>query len=290
MPEVPKRLAPSRDTLRELYLKSGNRCAFPGCSRLLFNEKGIFVGQVCHIEAAEPGGERFNASQTNEERRQPSNLMLMCYDHHVETNDEAVFTVPRLRQMKVDHERIFSDVVGAIQKTVADLTELAAPVPPTNLRRMNKIVGWGLSDPELSENLQELLPVLERFFKLPLSTRQFFRVLVSRGHRARWGVDLEASVHDVMQATTVSDEDTRGFFSALDRCGLLTDVEPDDFGTEQVGIKELNSGWTFWSELRTFCETTGLSLALMTDSLDFSHLDQDDPVEAPPSDSRIARH
>lgn len=55
MPEIPKRLAPTRDTVRELYLKSGNRCAFPGCNKALFNAKGVFVGHICHIEAAEPG-------------------------------------------------------------------------------------------------------------------------------------------------------------------------------------------------------------------------------------------
>lgn len=37
MAETPKRLAPTRDTLRELYLKSGNRCAFPECKKALFN-------------------------------------------------------------------------------------------------------------------------------------------------------------------------------------------------------------------------------------------------------------
>jgi hypothetical protein len=58
--EKPKRLTPTKDTLRELYLKSGNRCAFPGCHKALFNSKGVFVGQICHIEAAESGGQRFN--------------------------------------------------------------------------------------------------------------------------------------------------------------------------------------------------------------------------------------
>jgi hypothetical protein len=26
----------------------------------MMNEEGLFIGQLCHIEAAEPGGERFN--------------------------------------------------------------------------------------------------------------------------------------------------------------------------------------------------------------------------------------
>jgi hypothetical protein len=54
-----KRLMPLPDTLRELYLKCGNECAFPDCHRIMINSDGVFVGQVCHIEAAAPGGERF---------------------------------------------------------------------------------------------------------------------------------------------------------------------------------------------------------------------------------------
>ena len=65
MSEVVKRLAPRGETLRELFLKSGNLCAFPGCASLMMNAEGVFVGQVCHIEAAEVGGERFNPSMTN---------------------------------------------------------------------------------------------------------------------------------------------------------------------------------------------------------------------------------
>jgi hypothetical protein len=93
MTEEPKRLQPTKETLRELYLKSGNFCAFPGCTRLMMNQDGVFIGNVCHIEAAEEGGQRFNAAMTNEERRAPANLMLMCYDHHTITNDIAQYPV-----------------------------------------------------------------------------------------------------------------------------------------------------------------------------------------------------
>lgn len=78
MAEPVKRLTPEKETLRELYLKSGNLCMFPECTERMINANGVFIGQVCHIEAAEDGGERFNEKQTNEERRHFSNLMLMC--------------------------------------------------------------------------------------------------------------------------------------------------------------------------------------------------------------------
>jgi hypothetical protein len=64
--------------------------------------EGDFIGQLCHIEAAEEGGERFNPSMTNDERRAVANLMLMCYPHHVKTNDVNTYTVDVLRKMKSD--------------------------------------------------------------------------------------------------------------------------------------------------------------------------------------------
>jgi hypothetical protein len=82
MEEKAKRLTPTSDTLRELFLKSGNLCSFPGCPQLMMNLEGVFIAQICHIEAAEEGGERFNQNMTNEQRRSAANLMLMCYEHH----------------------------------------------------------------------------------------------------------------------------------------------------------------------------------------------------------------
>ncbi len=67
--QMAKRLQPKGDVLRELFLKSGNLCAFPGCGHLIMDPDGNLIGEVCHVEAAEQGGERFNPNQTNEERR-----------------------------------------------------------------------------------------------------------------------------------------------------------------------------------------------------------------------------
>jgi hypothetical protein len=81
------RLTPKSEVIRALFARSGNQCAFPGCAQLLVNHKNQLIGQVCHIEAATPGGERYNQRQTDEERRDYNNLLLLCYPHHVETND-----------------------------------------------------------------------------------------------------------------------------------------------------------------------------------------------------------
>ena len=119
MSESPKRLAPAPQTLRELFLKSGNLCAFSSCAAILMNSEGTFIGQLCHIEAAERGGERFNAAMTNEGRRAASNLMLMCYEHHQITNDVQRYTTDVLRQMKATHELRFTSPDRATYELLA---------------------------------------------------------------------------------------------------------------------------------------------------------------------------
>src|SRR3954470_17123358 len=123
--ETPKRLAPRFETFREVFLKSGNLCAFPGCDALMMNEDGLFIGQLCHIEAAEAGGERFNPDMTNEERRSASNLMLMCYPHHRETNDVSRYGVLELKRMKAAHEHRFSRPDRVIREKLARANRVA---------------------------------------------------------------------------------------------------------------------------------------------------------------------
>jgi hypothetical protein len=102
-----KRLSPRSETVRRLFLLSGNQCAFPGCNHPIITKDGHFVGEMCHIRAAETGGERFDSTQNNEDRRDFSNLILMCHDHHVVTNNVADYPVERMCQMKADHESRF---------------------------------------------------------------------------------------------------------------------------------------------------------------------------------------
>ncbi len=43
---------------KTLLARSGNKCAFPGCPKPLFNQRFEFIAQLCHIEGVK--GERHN--------------------------------------------------------------------------------------------------------------------------------------------------------------------------------------------------------------------------------------
>jgi len=103
------RKEPSKTPYKELFALSGNVCAFPGCKQKMFEENHNLIGQICHIEAAEPGGERYNPHQTDKERAGFDNLILLCANHHSITNDVSKYSVEKLKAIKKIHEDRFRD-------------------------------------------------------------------------------------------------------------------------------------------------------------------------------------
>lgn len=63
------------------------------------------TGKAAHIHAAAPGGRRYIASMTSEERADISNGMWLCAFHaDLIDKDEATYTADLLRAMKHEHE------------------------------------------------------------------------------------------------------------------------------------------------------------------------------------------
>ena len=98
---------------KAIWGRSASRCAFPSCRKLLSEEydgalNPTLVGEVCHISAARPGGERYDPAITNEERNSFNNLILLCRNHHKEIDDpengERLFPCSTLLAMKTEHE------------------------------------------------------------------------------------------------------------------------------------------------------------------------------------------
>ncbi len=110
------RKAPKLEVIKALLARSGNQCAFPNCSHPIINDKNKLIAQLCHIESANNGGERYNKQQNDEERRDYENLIFFCYRHHVETNDEKDFTVEKLKEIKSKHESKFKESNFKIEK------------------------------------------------------------------------------------------------------------------------------------------------------------------------------
>ena len=94
----------SEKTIKRLFARSGNTCAFPGCDKMLVNQSNAKDANICHIEGAKPGSERYNPKMTNAQRADYANLIVFCIQHHDETNDTERYTVEVLKEMKREHE------------------------------------------------------------------------------------------------------------------------------------------------------------------------------------------
>lgn len=263
--EEPKRLTPTTDTLRELFLKSGNQCAFPGCTEIMMNSEGVFIGQTCHIEAAERGGERFNEAMTNEQRRSFANLMLMCYPHHCVTNDVDKYPVDRLKQMKADHEARFTRAGEIIHDAILDEAEREVAHPPISLERMSTICGW--------DSREECIPVFNRLHsvlrEVPTSTRQVLLVIVRRGSEMRH--------FELVQVTTRPEHEIANHIAVLESHGLV-DVDLENERNPMLRLKWFGpkgGEWDMdvWNDIRKFCRTSGITLHEVIVGLRFDLLD-----------------
>lgn len=103
---------PLESQVRILFGRSGGRCAYPKCGKVLVipsrdsRDLPKNVAKIAHITAASPGGPRYDHSMHPEERRAESNLILLCGDHHDAVDSQLEFhTKDFLRQAKLQHER-----------------------------------------------------------------------------------------------------------------------------------------------------------------------------------------
>lgn len=132
-----ERKEPTPNTKQRLFALSGNRCAFLNCPvQYVEIDRAKTMLQICHIEAAEEGGERWNSNSDAEERRSFENLILLCPNHHVETNDEKKFSVEILREIKSNHEAKMlrkSSSEGILNKYPSSLVEVINQISLSDL-------------------------------------------------------------------------------------------------------------------------------------------------------------
>ena len=86
-----------------------------------------------------PGGSRYNERQTDEERRRYENLLLLCYPHHIETNDCDEFPVEKLREIKQAHESTHE--ASRFQLKEAELLKLVKEMEKfwARIERLNRV-------------------------------------------------------------------------------------------------------------------------------------------------------
>jgi hypothetical protein len=200
------RVAPKTDVLRALFARSGNQCAFPDCTQSLINDKNKFIAQVCHVEAASEGGERFNPKGNDDHRRSYENLLIMCYPHHIETDDVREYPVDRLLQIKREHEQLFLKSDFKIDES--ELTKLSYEMEKywSDIDRLNKL-DHIFADSGLAMDVN--------------SGNSFFDVIAS-------AYDAVNSIESLLKSFHISDENLKvDFESLIAKKGISPEVFSD---------------------------------------------------------------
>ena len=105
-------MAITAKSIKLLWSNAAGRCSFEGCNeRLTVGQAAEFapytLGEMAHIKGNKPGSNRYDASQSDEERDSYGNLILLCPTHHTlidKPENESSYTVEKLHEMKIKHE------------------------------------------------------------------------------------------------------------------------------------------------------------------------------------------
>ncbi|MDT3335248.1 hypothetical protein Q4Q49_08030 [Shewanella sp. SP1S1-7] len=215
-------------TLRNLFLRSGNQCAFPKCDVEIVNSYDQYVGNVCHIEAAEKGGERYNHYLTDEDRRADSNLILLCANHHKVTNDVEMYPVKVLHLMKMEHENTVygrnveaNKVASFVNSTHDETVNL-----PQNLNKVKSSALDYFSEDEWSDVVHHAQTYFSHFVGVPELTRTLYAqiLLISESYD-------HCTIIDIRKAPTYLNramEDLHVHYTILEKAGLLSAQMVDD--------------------------------------------------------------
>lgn len=281
--EIVKRLTPTPEVLRELYLLSGNNCAIPDCRNIIIDYKGVVVGHICHIEAAMPGGPRFNKAQTNEERRSIDNLILACSGHHAlidSKQHESTWTVERLKKIKYEHENSFKGGIDSLQKVFhepyKDSTDYLFPTLPSSFQEFNKqIPGVELEGKYKDLCVSDLNKYVEKLSKVPNDVRRFMAAILKRSFKLDDSSEyIGVHIDDVRQSLSINKKELYTLGQALERYGVgnidLMAVGDND----ETYIFICNpSEYLFWGDINEFCKKSNFVIDDFVIDIDFGLLD-----------------
>jgi hypothetical protein len=272
MSREPQRLPPTPSVIKKLFAYSGNQCAMPNCTETLVDVSGTMLGKIAHICAAEKGGARYDPMMTNEQRRDISNLFIVCGKHHDiidDRNNEKDYPTDILRKYKATHEGRFKKAERQLLKQFVDTTQIAQPTYPKDLRALAAALGVN----ELADHEEEIRGVryfIDSLKELPPQEREFALKLAERMRRRK--KDL-LPVDDVMGAFQLSVNALKRHMGVLEHHGLGSIEEGSEPGQYFVALSEREGASNPWIEILEFCEMTGHATDELIHDLNFGLYD-----------------
>jgi hypothetical protein len=108
----------SQRTIEIVAKRAGFICSWPNCNERTVGpgtpqDKVVNIGVAAHINAASPGGPRYNPQQNRAERTSLNNAIWLCQDHaKLADSDPTKYYAKLLQQWKQEHEERIGEMVG----------------------------------------------------------------------------------------------------------------------------------------------------------------------------------
>src|SRR5258708_1107060 len=136
---MPPEAANNRDdftssTKKIIAQRSGFRCAICTCQTegpRLNSDKAVSIGDAAHITAAAPGGPRYNADLSPEQRAHADNGLWACKSHHwLIVQDKERYTVAELVTRQHQAEDLAKQLQGLEAEPGPEPAPPIFPPPP----------------------------------------------------------------------------------------------------------------------------------------------------------------
>lgn len=121
----------SQTTKTLLWARTAGRCEICGrdVTRDPMQKKPLKAAEIAHIKADAPGGPRYDASQTDDERNSFDNLMLLCLDCHTKIDrNPGEYPAELLYEKKQAYEASVLHNMNCLKPHAVDIIILNAPL------------------------------------------------------------------------------------------------------------------------------------------------------------------
>lgn len=165
------------NTKKLLYANSGNVCAMYGCTNQLMYASTANISEICHIEAVNEDGPRYNPNLTNEEVNSYDNLILLCPTHHtlIDSKAEEInYSVSYLKEMKKYHENQVKELFCT--SFSIPMFEFPDNALKTIVNYINSTYIWNYTDIDTTY----VSKVLESFFSMKSFSRQIMHYVLTK--------------------------------------------------------------------------------------------------------------
>ena len=140
-----------QNDLKRLFALSGCECANPSCgNKLIAKDYNSILGEICHIEAASPEGPRYNPRQSDAQRRDFDNLILLCESCHKIIDNKAneeEYPVELLKKWKLNHqEKILNSKNGVLPNYFQQIIEAISRNGLMDTNTTNDVIPYDISE------------------------------------------------------------------------------------------------------------------------------------------------